>query len=166
MQPPRPRPMLDSPPTLQPSRTAIGPPPKTVTLVWACFQTGPRRYHPRGHLLNSTADLVEMPGGGQLETWSRTIKEHLSVHPGPVFKHARTSVTIFGGSPMEVREGCNVGGESSIGRGRGGCIGEYTSGSRCQRLPTGGDLFHGQAMSHSRREGSFGLKPHRCGLSS
>ncbi len=36
---------------------------------------------------------------------------------------------------MEVREGCNVVGESSIGRGRGGCIGEYTSGSHCQRLP-------------------------------
>ncbi len=30
---------------------------------------------------------------------------------------------------MEVREGCNVGGKWSIGRGRGGCIGEYTSGS-------------------------------------
>ncbi len=67
---------------------------------------------------------------------------------------------------MEVREGCYVGGESSIGRGRGGCIGEYTSGSRCQRLPTGRDLLHGQAISHSRREGSFGLKPRRCGLMS
>ncbi len=67
---------------------------------------------------------------------------------------------------MEVREGCNVDGESSIGRGRGGCIGEYTSGSRCQRLTTGEDLLHEQAKSHNRREGSFGLKPHRCGLSS
>ncbi len=59
---------------------------------------------------------------------------------------------------MGVRGGCNVGEESSIRRGCGGCIGEYTSGSRCQRLPTGGDL-HGQAVSHNRREGSFGLKP-------
>ncbi len=48
---------------------------------------------------------------------------------------------------MEVREGCNVGGESSIGRGRGGCIGEYISGSRCQRLPAGEDLLHEQLDS-------------------
>ncbi len=67
---------------------------------------------------------------------------------------------------MEVRERCNVGGEMSIGRGRGGFIGEYTSGSHCQGLPTDGGLLHEQAMSHNRREGSFGLKPHRCGLSS
>ncbi len=67
---------------------------------------------------------------------------------------------------MEVREDCNVGEESSIGRGRGGCIGEYTSGSHCQGLSTDGDLLHKQAITHNRREGSFGLKPHRCGLSS
>ncbi len=65
---------------------------------------------------------------------------------------------------MEVREGCNVGGESSIGR--GGCIGEFTSGSHCQGLLTDGDLLHEQAMSHNRREGSFGLNLHECGLSS
>ncbi len=39
---------------------------------------------------------------------------------------------------MEVREGCNVGVESSIGRGRGG---EHTSGSHCQGLPSDGDLL-------------------------
>ncbi len=31
---------------------------------------------------------------------------------------------------MEVRESCNVRGESSIGHGRGGCIGKYTSDSQ------------------------------------
>ncbi len=67
---------------------------------------------------------------------------------------------------MEVREGCNVGGESSIGRGRGGYIGECTPGSHCQGLPTDGDPLYEQAMSHNRREGSLGLKPHRFGLSS
>ncbi len=67
---------------------------------------------------------------------------------------------------MEVREGCIVGGESSIGRGRGGCIGEYISGSRSQRLPTGEDLLHEQAMSHNHREESFGLEPRRFGLPS
>ncbi len=46
--------------------------------------------------------------------------------------HARTGVTVFGVAPMEAREDCNVGGESSIGRGCGGCIREYTSGSHCQ----------------------------------
>ncbi len=61
---------------------------------------------------------------------------------------------------MEVREGCNVGGEPSIGRVRGGCIGEYTSGSRCERLPTDGDLLHGQAMS----ELSKLFDTHRLGL--
>ncbi len=61
---------------------------------------------------------------------------------------------------MEMRIGCNVGGESSNGRGRDGCIGEYISGSHCQTLPDGGGLLHEQAMSHNRREGSFGLKSH------
>ncbi len=37
---------------------------------------------------------------------------------------------------MEVREGCNVDGELSIGRGGGGYIGEYTSGSHCHTLDT------------------------------
>ncbi len=87
-------------------------------------------------------------------------------HTGPVLKHALTSEAAFGGKPMEVREGCNVGGESRIGRGRSGCIGEYTSGSRCEGLPIDQDLLHEQAMSHNRREGSFGLQSHRCGLSS
>ncbi len=59
---------------------------------------------------------------------------------------------------MEVREGCNVGGESGIGRGLGRCIGEYTSGSHCQGFPTDGDLLHEQAMSRNRGEGSFGQK--------
>ncbi len=52
---------------------------------------------------------------------------------------------------MEVCEGCNVGGELSIGRGRGGCIREYTSGSHCQGLPTDGDRLREQAMSHRPR---------------
>ncbi len=52
---------------------------------------------------------------------------------------------------MEVREGCNVDGESSIGCGRGGCIGEYTSGGHCQGLPTDGDLLHEQAVSQPQR---------------
>ncbi len=63
---------------------------------------------------------------------------------------------------MEVREGCNIGGKSSIRRGRGGCIGEYTSGSDCHGLQTDGDLLHEQVMSHNRREELFGLKPCRC----
>ncbi len=67
---------------------------------------------------------------------------------------------------MEVRGRCSVGGASSIGRGRGGCTGENISGSYCQRLRAGRDLQHVQATSHSRNEGSFGLKSHRCDLSS
>ncbi len=52
---------------------------------------------------------------------------------------------------MEVRESCNVGGESSIGRGRGGCIGEYTSDGHCEIIPDGEDLPHGQGMSRNRK---------------
>ncbi len=43
---------------------------------------------------------------------------------------------------MEVREGCNVSGESRMGHDRGGCTGEYNSGSHCQRLRAGGDFQH------------------------
>ncbi len=42
---------------------------------------------------------------------------------------------------MEVREGCNFGGDSSIGR--GGCIGGSTSGNYCQGLQTDGDPLRG-----------------------
>ncbi len=42
---------------------------------------------------------------------------------------------------MEVHEGCSVDGESNIGRGRGGCIGKFTSGSHCQGLPTDGGVL-------------------------
>ncbi len=38
----------------------------------------------------------------------------------------QTSATVFGGAPMEVREGCNVGGALSIGRVQGGWSEENT----------------------------------------
>ncbi len=106
-------------------------------------------------------DIVCMESGLKVNSWVHAYLPFYDLK-GPQFSVAVSS----GGAAMGMRGDCNVGEESGIGRGRGGCIGEYTSRSSCQRLLTGGDLLHGEAMSHSRREGSFGLKPHRCGLSS
>ncbi len=58
----RPRPMLDSPPTLQPSRTSMDALSKAVNLVWEYFRAGPERTDSRGHIAYSTTDLAETPG--------------------------------------------------------------------------------------------------------
>ncbi len=47
---------------------------------------------------------------------------------------------------MDSHEGHNVGREPSMGRGRGGCTEECTSGRHCQMLRDVGGLHYAQAI--------------------